>query len=79
MKVIRTPDEHYFNAGYVKFSKSKQNGELYYEITLYNGKTQLYCAEKGKVKDEAHLKELQCMEKEIENWSQKKFEVMKSG
>lgn len=67
MKTIRTPDENYFTGGYVKFSTSRKDGELYYEITLYNGKNQLYCAEKGKVKDEAHLKELQGMEKEIEN------------
>jgi len=67
MKTRRTPDENYFTGGYVKFSTSRKDGELYYEITLYNGMTQLYCAEKGKVKDEAHLKELQCMEKEIEN------------
>lgn len=62
MKVIRIPVENYFTDGYVKFSTSRKDGELYYEITLYNGKTQLYCAEKGKVKDEAHLKELQGME-----------------
>ncbi len=67
MKTIRTPDENYFKAGYVKFSTSRKDGELYYEITLYNGMNQLYCAEKGKVKDEAHLKELQSMEKELEN------------
>lgn len=68
MKTIRTPNEHYFTGGYVKFSTSRNNGELYYTITLYNDMTQLYCAEKGKVKDKAHLKELQCMGKmEIEN------------
>lgn len=67
MKTRRTPNENYFTGGYVKFSTSRKDGELYYEITLYNDKTQLYCAEKGKVKDEAHLKELQEMEKEIEN------------
>ena len=77
MKTIRTPDENYFTGGYVKFSTSRKYGEIYYTITLYNDMTQLYCAEKGKVKDESHLKELQemkhfsnrkqCMEKEIEN------------
>ncbi len=64
MKVERTPDENYFDAGYVKFSTSRKDGELYYEIILYNDMIQLYCAEKGKVKDKDHLKELQCMEKE---------------
>ncbi len=68
MKLIRTPDENYFKGGYVKFSTSRNDGELYYEITLWNkDKTQLSSSEKDKVKDEAHLKELQCMEKEIEN------------
>ena len=61
MKLIRTPDENYFKNGYVKFSTSRKDGELYYKITLYNNKNQLYCAENGKVKDEKHLKELQEM------------------
>lgn len=62
MKLIRTPDENYFEAGYVKFSTSRKDGELYYAITLWNkDKTKLNTTEKGKVKDEAHLKELQEM------------------
>lgn len=62
MKVIRTPDENYFSGGYVKFSTSRKDGELYYTITVWNeNKTKLTTTEKGKVKDEAHLKELQEM------------------
>jgi len=68
MKLIRTPDENYFKGGYVKFSTSRKDGELYYTITLWNhDKTKLSQTESGKVKDKAHLKELECMEKEIES------------
>jgi hypothetical protein len=68
MKVIRTPEEHYFEGGCVKFSTSRKDGELYYQIWYWNDdKTAQFALEVEKVKDEAHLKELQCMEKEIEN------------
>jgi len=68
MKVERTPDEHYFDAGYVKFSTSRNDGEIYYEVNLWNkDKTKLSKTDSGKVKDKDHLKELECMEKEIEN------------
>ena len=68
MKVIRTPDEHYFDGGYVTFHTSRKDGELYYQMGSWNqDKTKCYVSEKAKVKDKDHLKELQCMEKEIEN------------
>jgi len=69
MKTIRTPDENYFEGGYVKFSTSRNDGELYYEVNLWNkDKTKLSKTDSGKVKDKDHLKELECMEKkEIEN------------
>ena len=68
MKVIRTPDEHCFVGGWVKFSTSRKDGELYYTIDSWNkDKLSRTTIEQGKVRDEAHLKELQCMEKEIEN------------
>ena len=68
MKVIRTPDEHYFDGGYVKFSTSRKDSELHFEIVIWNkDRTNYNIMDSGKVKDEAHLKELQCMEKEIEN------------
>ena len=68
MKVIRTPDEHYFDGGYVKFSTGRKDGELHYKIWHWNDdRTAQFASEVGKVKDEAHLKELECMEKEIEN------------
>lgn len=68
MKVQRTPDENYFKGGYVKFSTGRKDGELSYKIVLWNkDKTRLSTLEKGKVKDKEHLKELECMEKEIEN------------
>jgi len=64
MKVIRTPDENYFSAEYVKFSTSRKDGELYYEVNLWNeNKTKLSKTDSGKVQDEAHLKELQEMKK----------------
>ena len=62
MKVERTPDEHYFDAGYVKFSTSRKDGELYYDIFKSNVDKSVSSRIKGgKVKDEAHLKELQEM------------------
>ena len=68
MKVDRTPEDNYFHSGYVTFSTSRNDGELYYEVNLWNeNKTKLSKTDSGKVKDEAHLKELECMEKEIEN------------
>lgn len=68
MKVTRTPAEHYFEGGSVIFHTSRKDGELYYEISQWLGnKTALIVSEEGKVKDEAHLKELQSMETEIEN------------
>jgi hypothetical protein len=68
MKVIRTPDEHYFEGTCVKFSTSRKDGELYYKIFKSNqNKSDPIRIDSGKVKDEAHLKELQGMEKEIEN------------
>ena len=66
MKVIRTPEDCYFNGGWVKFSTNRKDGELYYTIDSWNrDKSYRITIEQGKVKDEAHLKELQ--EKEIEN------------
>jgi len=60
MKLIRTPDEHYFEGGYVKFSTGRPDGELHYEIHKWSGNmTSIIDLETGKVKDEAHLKELQ--------------------
>ncbi len=68
MKVIRTPDENCFKGGWVKFSRNRKDSELYYEIFKSNeSNSDLIRVEFGKVKDEAHLKELQCMEKEKEN------------
>jgi len=68
MKTIRTPEDNYFHSGYVTFSTSRKNGELYYKIVLWNkDRTRLSTSEEGKVKDKDHLKELECMEKEIEN------------
>ena len=68
MNTIRTPEENNFTGGYVKFSTSRKDGKLYYKIVLWNkDKTRLSTSEEGKVKDKDHLKELQCMEKEIEN------------
>ncbi len=68
MKVIRTPEDHYFHSGYVTFSTSRKDGELSYKIVLWNKeRTRLSISDEGKVKDKDHLKELQCMEKEIEN------------
>jgi len=68
MKVIRTPDEHYFDGGFVKFSTLKISGELAYQIRKWNNdKTSLVIMDTALVRDEAHLKELECMEKEIEN------------
>jgi len=68
MKVIRTPDEHYFEGGFVKFSTLKTSGELAYQIRKWNNdKTGLVIIDTSLVRDEVHLKELQGMEKEIEN------------
>jgi len=64
MKVIRTPDKNYFKGGYVKFTTSRTDGELYFKIVLWNPDgTRLSTSEEGKVQDQAHLKKLQ----EIEN------------
>ena len=68
MRVIRTPDKNYFEGGYVKFSTSRKDGELYYDIFKSNLENCISVrVEGGKVKDKDHLKELECMEKEIEN------------
>lgn len=68
MKLIRTPDENYFTGGYVKFSTSRKDGELYYKVKHWTkDKKAVIIIGRGKVQDEAHLKELQDMEKEIEN------------
>ena len=68
MKVVRTPAENCFKGGWVKFSRNRKDSELYYEIFKSNeSNSDLIRVEFGKVKDEAHLKELECMEKEIEN------------
>ena len=69
MKTRRTPDENYFTGGYVKFSTSRKDGELYYKVKHWTkDKRALIIVDQGKVQDEAHLKWLQCMEKkEIEN------------
>jgi len=67
MKLIRTPDEHYFDGGSVKFSTSRKDGELYFKVVLWDkNKSHPITFNTEKVEDEAHLKELQCMEKEIE-------------
>lgn len=64
MKVARTLDKNYFKGGYVKFSTSRKDGELYYDIFKSNlDKSVSVRIVGGKVLDEAHLKELQ----EIEN------------
>ncbi len=66
MKLIRTPDEHYFEGGCVKFSTSRKDGELYYEVMQWNeDKTLLTTVDHGKVKDEVQLKELQSKDMEI--------------
>ena len=63
MKVARTPEDCYYNSVCVLFTKSRKDGELYYEIILwYKDATQMHSVEKGKVKDKDHLKELQSME-----------------
>lgn len=68
MKTIRTPEINYFEGGFVSFSTSRKNGELYYQRVQWDAlRTNCSILDSGKVQDEAHLKELQCMEKEIEN------------
>jgi len=68
MKTIRTPEINYFEAGQVEFSTSRKDGELYYKVKHWTkDKRALIIVDQGKVQDEAHLKWLQCMEKEIEN------------
>ncbi len=67
MKVIRTPEQNTFDGGWVEFSTSRKDGELYYKIKQYTAdKSHLIIIEQGKVQDEAHLKELQDID-EIEN------------
>jgi len=65
MKITRTPEDYYFHSGYVTFSTSRKDGELSYKIVLWNeDRTRLSTFEEGKVKDKAHLDELQIMENE---------------
>jgi len=55
---IRTPEVYYFSGGFVKFFKYKSH-DLGYTIYKYNEDgSQLSTIEGGKVKDEAHLKQL---------------------
>jgi len=68
MKTIRTPEQNTFDGGWVEFHTHRRNNELYYKVKHWTqDKKALIVIDQGKVKDEAHLKELQCMEKEIEN------------
>lgn len=63
MKVIRTPEIHYFEAGQVEFSTSRKDGELYYTIKRWNtDRTVLITTHHSKVKDKTHLDELHSME-----------------
>ena len=65
MKVIRTPEQNTFDGGWVEFSTSRKDGELYYKIKHWtNDKRAVIIVEHGKVQDEVHLKELQIMENE---------------
>lgn len=61
MKVDKAPKTHNFKHGYVSFNKQRHDGELYYKKKLWTGEDHLtlITLETGKVKDEAHLKELQ--------------------
>lgn len=54
---MRTPETHYFDHGYVKFHKAKQS--MIYQIYRYsNDGSTVWLYSSGKVKDEAHLKQL---------------------
>jgi len=60
MKVIRTPEINYFKGGQVEFSTSRKDGELYYTLSKWDeDKSNSTVLDTGKVRDEAHLKELQ--------------------
>ena len=59
MKVDKAPNAHTVLNGWIQFSKDTDTEELYYGITLWNNIMSYFdVVEQGKVKDEAHLKEL---------------------
>lgn len=69
MKVDKAPTTFYFEHGYVSFNKRRADSELYYKKKVWVGKDHLtlITQEKGQVKDETHLKELQSNQSVVGN------------
>lgn len=55
----RKPMTHYYRNGHISFSVSRKDKELWYSWKQWDEEgITLYTLERGKVKDEAHLKNL---------------------